>query len=82
MERLREPVRVAAIFAPGRMIRPVWFEWNRKKHTVLETTYSWPEKSGDTILLHFAVVNGEALYELVYDTREQSWTLSGVEAGP
>lgn len=79
MERIREPIRVAAIFAPGRKIRPVWFEWNRKKHTVLETTYTWPEKSGDKTLLHFAVADSEALYELVYDTREQSWTLYGVE---
>lgn len=81
MERIREPVRVAAIFNPGGRIRPVWFDWKRKKHTVLETTYTWPEKSGDTVLLHFAVADGEALYELVYDTREQSWLLHGVDAG-
>lgn len=81
MERIREPVRVAAIFNPGGKIRPVWFDWNRKKHTVLETTYTWPEKSGDKVLLHFAVADGEAVYELVYDTREQNWMLNGVEAG-
>ena len=81
MERIREQVRVAAIFAPGRKIRPVWFDWKRRKHTVLETTYTWLEKSGDTVLLHFAVADGEALYELVYDTREQSWMLHGVEVG-
>lgn len=81
MERIREPVRVAVIFTPGKKIRPVWFDWKRKKHTVLETTYSWLEKSGDTLLLHFAVADGEALYELVYDTREQSWSLHGVEEG-
>ncbi len=82
MERIREPVRVAVIFTPGRNIRPVWFDWKRRKHTVLETPYSWPEKAGDKLFLHFAVMDGEALYELVYDTREQSWTLNGVEAEP
>jgi hypothetical protein len=81
MERIREPVRVAVIFTPGRKIRPVWFDWKRKKHTVTETTYTWLEKSGDTVLLHFAVADCEALYELVYDTREQSWMLHGVEVG-
>lgn len=80
MERIREPVRVAVIFTPGRLIRPVWFEWNRKKHTVTETTYSWQDKSGDATLLHYAVADGEALYELVYNTRDQSWTLNGMEA--
>ncbi|HOP40039.1 MAG TPA: hypothetical protein PLI53_03265 [Geobacteraceae bacterium] len=81
MERMREPVRVAAVFTPGRAIRPVWFDWNREKHTVLETTYSWREKSGETILIHFAVADGQALYELVYDTHNQSWMLHGVEVG-
>ncbi len=81
MERIREPIRVAAIFTPGKRIRPVWFDWKRKKHTVLETTYTWLERTGDKVLLHFAVADDEALYELVYDTREQSWMLHGVEAG-
>jgi hypothetical protein len=79
MERIRQPVRVAVVFTPGRAIRPVWFDLNRKKHTIVATTYSWQEKSGDTLLLHFAVADGEALYDLVYDTREQNWTLHGVE---
>jgi hypothetical protein len=79
MERIRQPVRVAVVFTPGRAIQPIWFDWHRRKHAVLETTYSWPEKSGDTVLLHFAVADGEALYDLVYDTRNQSWMLYGVE---
>jgi hypothetical protein len=79
MERIREPVRVAAIFTPGRMVRPVWFEWNRMKHTVMETTYSWQEKTGETTLLHFAVANGEDLFELVYNTGNQNWILYGIE---
>lgn len=80
MERIRQPVRVAVVFTPGRGIRPVWFDWRRKKHTVREITYTWLEKAGDVTLLHFAVADGEALYDLVYDTREQSWMLHGVEA--
>jgi hypothetical protein len=79
MERIREPIRVAAVFTPGRTIRPVWFDWKRKKHTVVETTYSWQEKCGENILIHFAVADGQALYELVYDTKNQSWTLYGIE---
>ncbi len=82
MEIIRRPVRVAAIFTPGRLVRPVWFEWDRKKHTVTETTYSWQQKSGETTLLHFAVADGEALYELIFNTRDQSWVLNGIETGP
>jgi hypothetical protein len=80
MERIREPIRIATVFTPGRQIRPVWFDWHNRKHTVLETCYVWEERHGDTNLLHFSVRDEAALYELVYDTRNQSWTIDGIEA--
>lgn len=79
MERIRESIRIATIFAPGRQIMPVWFDWHNRKHTILETCYSWKENAGNTTLLHFSVRAEGAMYELVYNTREQSWTLDGVE---
>ena len=80
MERIREPIRIAAIFTPGQRLRPVWFDWRRRQHRVLETTYSWQEQVGETIFLHFAVTDGGALYELVYNTKDQNWRLEGIEA--
>ena len=82
MKPLREPLRVATIFSPGRAIRPVWFEWRRKKCQVRETTYAWQEKTGQNLFLHYCVTDGETLYELVYDTGSQSWFLTGFEAAP
>lgn len=79
MERIREPIRIATIFAPGRQIKPVWFDWHNRKHTVLETCYSWQEQSGETTLLHFTVRTEAAMYELVYNTREQNWKLEWIE---
>lgn len=80
MKPLREPLRVATIFSPGQAIRPVWFEWRRKKRCVRETTYTWQEKTGQVLLLHYCVTDGETLYELVYDTSGQNWFLTGIEA--
>jgi hypothetical protein len=80
MERIREPIRIAAVFTPGQRLKPVWFDWRRRQHRVLETTYSWREQVGETVFLHFSVTDGGALYELVYNTAEQSWRLEGVEA--
>lgn len=80
MEQIREPVRVAAVFAPGLQIKPVWFDWQRKKYTVRETTYYWKDRAGDATLLHFSVTDGTALFELIYNTVDQGWTLNGVEA--
>ena len=79
MERVKEPIRIATIFTPGRLIKPVWFDWHNRKHTILETTYHWKEQVGAATLLHFSVTDGEALFDLVYNTTEQSWLLNGIE---
>jgi hypothetical protein len=64
MERLREPIR---------------FDWHNRKHTILETCYAWNEQSGNSTLMHFSVRTEEALFELVYNTKEQSWSIHGIE---
>jgi hypothetical protein len=73
----REPVRVAVIFEPGKRPRPVWFDRKHRKHVVMETTYCWQDRIGDKPQLHFAVTDGEALYELVYNLLDGTWTLVG-----
>lgn len=79
MERIKDQIRIATIFTPGRQIKPVWFDWHNRKHTILETTYHWKEQTGAATLLHFAVTDGETLYDLVYNTLDQSWLLNGIE---
>ena len=71
----REPIRVAVIFEPGKRLRPIWFDRKHHKHVVKETTYAWQDHVGDKPLLHFAVTDGEALYELVYNPLDGTWTL-------
>jgi hypothetical protein len=79
--QIREPIRVAVVFGPGCSIRPVWFDWHNRKHVVLETTYTWSDSKGCSKRLHFAVRDVGGLYELTYDTGEQTWELSGLEDG-
>lgn len=71
------PVRIAVVFEPGKKAKPVWFELNRKQHKITETTYHWKDCVGATTLLHYAVTDGEALYELIFNPLDQSWTLQG-----
>jgi hypothetical protein len=73
-------IRLAAIFEPGKAVQPVWFELDRRKHTLQEPTYSWQDRVGETTLLHFTVSDGEALYEIVYNPADQIWTLHGQQA--
>lgn len=77
--QIREPIRVAVIFGPGNNIRPVWFDRRNRKHVVLETTYNWADHTGSARRLHFAVRDEGGLYELVYNTADQTWSLEGVE---
>jgi hypothetical protein len=70
-----QPVRIAVLFEPGKKAAPVWFELNRRQHRVEQSTYHWQDRVGDRHLLHYAVSDGEALYELVFDPADQSWTL-------
>ncbi|RNC68592.1 MAG: hypothetical protein ED859_09765 [Desulfuromonadales bacterium] len=80
LEKIREKVRVATIFEPGSRIRPVWFDWNRRKHTITRVVYTWRERQGEVTLLRFAVTDDTALFELTYNTADQNWTLDAVEA--
>jgi len=80
MQRIDEPVRVGAVFGPGSLIRPFWFDWRRRKFVVEEVTYRWHEQEGSSTVIHFTVTAGGALYELVFDTSRQSWVLAGQEA--
>ena len=79
MRRVAERVKVAAIFAPGSRIKPVWFEWRRQKHAITELSYFWKDREGDATLLHFAVSDGCDLFELIFNASDQNWTLEGVE---
>ena len=81
MKQLNTHIRVGAIFESGRAIRPVWFDWQRKKYSVTEITYRWQEQSGETKMLHFTVSDGRDLFELIYDTDRLIWILAGIEPG-
>jgi hypothetical protein len=73
-------IRLAAIFDPGQPVQPVWFELNRRKHTLQKPTYRWESCMGDVTLQHFAISDGKALYEIVYNPVDQSWTLHEQQA--
>jgi len=79
MQPVAETIRVAAIFAPGSQVKPVWFEWRRQKHAVTDISYFWKDHLGNATRMHFAVSDGSNLFELMFDTSDQNWTLVGVE---
>jgi hypothetical protein len=70
------PIRIDVIYEPGKSIRPVWFELNRRQYRVVENTYHWRDRISETHFLHYLVTDGEALYELVFRPMDQLWTLN------
>ena len=77
---IKFPIRVAVVFGPGRTIKPVWFDWQNRKHSILETTYTWTDLKGSAMRLHFSVRDEGGLYELTYNIAEQTWELCRIEA--
>jgi hypothetical protein len=80
MLQIRENIRVAVIFGPGDRIRPVWFDWRRRKYEVRQVTSTWEERQGAATLFHFAVSDGGNLFELTYNAMAHTWRLAAVEA--
>ncbi len=72
-------IRVAVVFGPGMRIQPMWFDVNRKQHTIRKITNSWMDKKGETVFMHFHVTDEGALYELVYNMADASWKLEQIE---
>ena len=80
LQRIREQVRVAVIFGPGGRLKPVWFDWQRRKHEVKEVTYHWRHHTGNELILHYSVTDGTTLFELVYNATSQLWVLESIDA--
>ena len=72
-------LRVGVIHGPGPRITPVWFDLQRRKHTVRQITNIWHDRRGETTRIHFHVTDDGALYELVYDLGDTTWALEKIE---
>ena len=68
-------VRIGVLFEPGKKAQPIWFERNRRQHRITDITYHWEDRVGERQLLHYAVSDGEAVFELVFDPVDQSWII-------
>ena len=79
MESPRTPLRVAVIFSSGGKLIPKWFELGRRKYEIKETTYFWRDHIGEVPHMHYAVSDGQALYELVFNTCDQTWTVQALK---
>jgi len=80
MQAVDGNIRVGVIHGPGQRMTPVWFDLRNRKHTIREITNIWRDRQGEVVRIHFHVTDEGALYELVYDLGDTSWTLQKIEA--
>ncbi len=77
---INEPIKVGAIFGDNKKkLKPVWFVWGGRKYNIREITYIWTEKTGKSVICHFAVADGANLFNISYSTDSLVWTLHSVE---
>jgi hypothetical protein len=80
MPAVDSDIRVGVVHGPGRRMTPVWFDLKHRKHTICEITNVWRDRQGEAVRIHFHVTDEGALYELVYDLGDTTWTLEQIEA--
>jgi hypothetical protein len=80
MQAVDRDIRVGVIHGPGRRMTPVWFDLKHRKHTICEITNVWRDRQGEVVRIHFHVTDEGALYELVYDLGDTTWTLEQIDA--
>ena len=80
--KIKQPVKVGAVFGGGKKIRPVWFIWEGREHHIKDITYTWGSREGRSPLYHFSVTDkADNLYELCYRTESATLHLLALEEG-
>lgn len=72
-----EKIEVGAIFRRGH-VKPVWFIWKSRRHSVKDVTYEWHEKRGENFFHFFQLVAEEGIYKVSLDSRSLAWNLEKV----
>ena len=75
---VHQPIRVGAVFRQGTVV-PCWFLYRGRKIPVREITYTWTEREGGSVFLHFSVSDGVNLYELSFQPERLAWKIEAVE---
>lgn len=76
IQEINETVAVLTRFSGG-SLDPLRFRWRNRVFDIERVTGKWEEREGQNKLHFFSVITGEDdYYELIYNTRTMSWTLS------
>ena len=79
MPNIDKAVKVGAVFKNG-AIHPAWFVWDGRRYGVKEVNYTWRMSKGLAEIHFFSVSDGINSFELSFNAREMTWTLTKVHS--
>ncbi|HOJ39151.1 MAG TPA: hypothetical protein PKX93_06770 [bacterium] len=74
---INEPIKVATIFTQGK-VKICWFIWKGKRRDAVNTTFFWKSYRGEKRIYHFALSNGQEVFEISFCPEDLSWYLDRV----
>ncbi len=78
VEAIDEPIEVLTLFQGGK-VHPVRFRWKSRVVRVKRVTGDWMTTVGQDRIYYFSVLGENSDYfEISYNTRKLSWTLTRV----
>jgi hypothetical protein len=78
-EKLNEPVEVWAGFAKGKLT-PLRFCWRGRAYPIRQTEFTHCTNQGSVRYYFFSVAAPGALYQLVFNSRNLTWRLTGIDS--
>ncbi|TCL59799.1 hypothetical protein EDC14_103736 [Hydrogenispora ethanolica] len=76
-EKVKEPIKVFAVFYEGR-IRPVSFEWRNRKFSEFTIVSTWDGHEGNSRVIFFSIRSDEEFYEVCFRVRRMTWYLNRI----
>ena len=73
---VNEYINVGAVFADA--VKPKWFIWNKRKYMIEKVTYTWLNKQGEAMIMHFTVSSLKNIYEISFNQKTLKWKLESV----
>jgi hypothetical protein len=75
MENINEKISVLVCFGDGEKLRPYRFKWGGRVFNIKDVTYSWIDTLGSAKIYHFAVTDGNTVFELGFNSLSMDWRL-------
>ena len=71
-----QEIRVAVIYEPdAHRPKPIWFELRGDQYRISEVCYFWRSWDGEAEILSYSVMTPKGLFELAFNTKDQSWQI-------